>query len=166
MRKISLILVIFVLTAPALARVDIYCEPNLVDLNSVTVRYNVTGESEWVRAFALDISLSDDVNIIEVNDFHVGESSQDTAKGYGIFPSSFAANIDPETLDWDDENYTPLGDEDDYPEDTLEGLDSNGITVELGSLYVEEVNAPNLTGVLLEFTAKNPDNTYVTLALN
>ena len=167
MRKISLILVIFVLTAPALARVDIICEPNVTDLNSVTVRYVVTGETYRVRAIALDISLSDDVNIVEVNDFHVGESSQWTTKAYGIFPASFAANIDPDPpVDWDDAGYTPLGEENDYPDDTLEGLDSNGITVELGSLYVEEVNAPELTGVLLEFTAENPDNTVVTIALN
>jgi hypothetical protein len=166
MRKISLILVIFVLTAPALARVDIYCEPNVTDLNSVTVRYNVTGETERVRAFALDISLSGDVNVAEVNDFHAGESSQWTAKGYGIFPASFAANIDPESPEWDDAGYIPVGDEADYPEDTLGGLDTNGITVELGSLFVEEVNAPGSSGVLLEFTAENPDNTFVTLALN
>ena len=166
MRKISLILVIFVLTAPALARVDIICEPNVTDLNSVTVRYVVTGETYRVRAIALDISLSDDVNIVEVNDFHVGESSQWTTKAYGIFPSSFASEIDPEDPDWDAKKYTPLGKKVDYPGDTLEGLDTNGITVELGSLYVEEVNAPELSGVLFEFTAEKPDNTVVTLALN
>jgi len=167
MRKISLILVIFVLTAPALARVDIICEANEIDVNSVTVRYVVTGETYRVRAIALDISLSRDVNIVEVNDFHVGESSQYTANAYGIFPASFAANIDPDPpVDWGEPGYTPLAEEEDYPDDTLEGLDTNGITVEMGSLYVEEVNAPALSGVLLEFTAEDPLNTIVTVALN
>ena len=170
MRKISLIMVVFVLTASAWARVDIICDQNQIDVNSVTVRYVLTGTDATVgvRAFALDISLSDDVNIVEVNDFHVGESNSVTP-GYGIFPSNFASKIDPEDPDWDADGYTPLGTEADYPDDTLGGLDTNGITVELGSLYDGEVNAPALSGVLFEFTAdtsENPNNTVVTLALN
>jgi len=149
MRKISLILVIFMLSAPAWARVDVVVEQNEVDVNSFNVRYFVTGEVNDVRAFALDISADKDVNIVEVNDFHVGESNSVTP-GYGIFPSSFASKINPEVLDWDASGYTPLGNKADYPDDTLDGLDTNGITVELGSLYDEDVNKPSASGILLE----------------
>ena len=166
MRKFSLILVIFVLTASAWARVDVTVEPNGTDPCSFNIVYNVTGDDadEGVRAFALDIFVHSDVNIVEVNDFHAGESTS-TAKGYGIFPSNFASDIDPEDPEWDNENYTPLGNEADYPDDTLGGLDTNGITVELGSLY-EDPNEPDDSGILLEIVVGSQDFVEISLALN
>jgi hypothetical protein len=166
MRKISLILVVFVLASPALARVDIIVDRNEVDPFSFDIRYNITPDEPNVRAFALDIFVDNDIKIIEVNDFHVGESNSVTP-GYGIFPHNFAAKIDPENPDWDADGYTPLADSNDYPDDTLVGLDTNGITVELASLYVGEVNAPALSGVLLEITVEQTASfPNVNLALN
>jgi len=148
MRKISLILALLLMTAPALARVDIICTQ---DGNEVTVSYNVVGENpNEVRAFALDITLSNDVNIIDIITYKTGESVVGD-KGYGIFPSSFAQNINPEDPDWDDEDYSPLANPEDYNDDTLEGLDTSGITVELGSLYDGDGNKPDTSGDLLTF---------------
>ena len=163
MRKFSLILVIFVLTAPAWAVVTISVEPNEFD-DSFNIVYDVS-EGENVRAFALDIFVDDDINIVEVNDYHVGESTSD-APGYGIFPSNFASEIDPEDPEWDDEEYTPLGNEADYPSDTLGGLDTNGITVELGALYVGDNNDPCDSGKLLGFDLESGDVNHISLALN
>jgi hypothetical protein len=101
---------------------------------------------------------------VDVNDFHAGESTS-TAKGYGIFPSSFASSIDPEDPDWDSSNYTPLGKKDDYPDDTLDGLDSNGITIELGSLY-EDGNEPDDSGKLLEIVLENDEFDKICIELN
>ena len=165
MRKFSLILVIFMFAAPALADVTIEVEDHPTDPCSFNITYEITG-GEDVRAFALDIYVVGDINIVEVNDFHAGESDQDTAKGYGIFPSSFASEIDPEDPDWDDSGYTPLGDEADYPEDTLGGLDTNGITVELGSLYVGGANQPDDSGILLKIVLENDDAEKICPALN
>jgi hypothetical protein len=120
-----------------------------------------------VRAIALDIMANADVNIVDVNDYHAGECTA-TAKGYGIFPSSFAASIDPEDPDWDSGNYTPLGEYLDYPDDTKEGLDTNGITVEMGSLY-EDGNEPLTSGILLEIVLDpnhSSECTRISLALN
>jgi hypothetical protein len=167
MRKFSLILVIFVLAAPAWAVVTISVEPNTPG-NSFNIVYDVN-EGEKVRAFALDIYVDDDINIVDVNDFHVGESDSDNP-GYGIFPSNFAQHIDPggDPIDWDSEDYIPLGNEEDYPDDTLEGLDTNGITVELGSLYVGDNNDPCDSGTLLRIIldANFPEVNHIGLELN
>jgi hypothetical protein len=103
---------------------------------------------------------------VDVNDYHAGESDVDTAKGYGIFPSSFAANIDPEDPDWDSGNYNPLGDVDDYPDDTLGGLGTPGITVEMGALYVESPNKPLTSGKLLEIVLSSEDYNEICVELN
>ena len=172
MRKISLILVIFLLSAPAWADVNITIEPNAAgDPCSYDIMYEVTGDDATVgvRAFALDIYVvpnANDVNIVDVNDFHAGESDVATARGYGIFPSSFASEIDPEDPDWDDSGYNPVGDEQDYPDDTLGGLDTNGITVEMGALYVESPNKPLTSGKLLEIVLENDDWMQICVELN
>ena len=164
MRKISLILAMFVLTAPALAVVTITVDQNDTDPLSFNILYDVN-EGEDVRAYALDIFVDNDACIVEVNDFHVGESNSVTP-GYGIFPSNFAQHIDPEDPEWDAEDYNPLGDANDYPEDTLVGLDTNGITVELGSLYVGDNNDPCDSGILLEIVVGSDDFSKISLALN
>ena len=169
MRKISLIMVFLMLTAPAWAApwdVEIRVEPNGTDADSFNIVYDVN-DGVAVRAIALDIMIGDDINVVEVNDFHVGESNSVTP-GYGIFPSNFAAHIDPEDdpVDWGSEDYTPLADSNDYPDDTLVGLDTNGITVELGSLYVGAANAPEDSGLLLEIVCESDAVTKISLALN
>jgi hypothetical protein len=63
----------------------------------------------------------------------------------------------------------PLGNKDDYPDDTLDGFDTNGITVELGSLYVGDINKPSNSGILLEFDLDPNHATEcntITIALN
>jgi hypothetical protein len=163
MRKFSLILALLLMTATAWARVDIICS-QVGDTNEITVSYVVVGEDPNIRAFALDIYLSNDVNIIGIGTYKTGESVVGD-KGYGIFPSSFAQNIDPEDPDWDDENYSPLANEADYPDDTLGGLDTNGITVELGSLYVGDTNKPASSGNLLTFYIES-ENCGITIEEN
>jgi hypothetical protein len=147
MRKIALVAVMLMLAAPALARVDITCTN---DGNEVTISYSVVGEPNKIRAFALDISVSDG-NIVGIKDFKTGVSVVGD-KGYGIYPYSFDQVI---TLDgngvptnWGDAGYTPLA-QDDY-KGALGGLDTNGITIEMGSLYdpANPTDAPDNSGDL------------------
>ena len=156
MRKLSLILAVLVLTAPAWARVDITCE-QVGDTNEVVVSYNVTEEEpNKVRAFALDITLDNDVNITDVN--------TSANVNYTIFPGSVAISGGEVT----DEG-TAVADPCDYPQDTQDGLGSSGATIEMGALYSPPVdtspNAPPDYGVLLSFFTEEID-CNVTIELN
>jgi hypothetical protein len=143
MKRFSLILVVLLLAVPALATVKI----TATDLGGgvVSIDYTVTSEPNLVRAFALDITVTDG-NIIEVNDFDAGEDNG----GFGIYPASFDAEItvlpDGTVPDWAGAtgNYSPLADPCDPG--TQPGLGTGGITVEMGSLYV--TNAPGNSGQL------------------
>ncbi|HLB73267.1 MAG TPA: hypothetical protein VJJ98_04560, partial [Sedimentisphaerales bacterium] len=85
MRRIALILTALFLCASVRADVEII----LTDLGDgvIEISYDATGETELVRAFALDI-VATDGNIIDINDYSVGDDNA----GYGIFPGSFAGN--------------------------------------------------------------------------
>src|SRR3972149_8866051 len=158
MRRISFILAILLFAVPALAKVEVFCTNNSADPNTVLVSYRVTmtGEPNKVRAYALDITVDKGAKITGISGFKRGESVPNNL-GYGIFPGSFDKyNIDPDDPNWADPNYSPLADPCDYPSDTKGGLNTSGITVELGTLYFptkdNSPNAPPLTGDLLKFT--------------
>ncbi len=114
----------------------------------VAINYDATTESQLVRAFALDV-IATDGNIVDISDYYVGDDN----RGYGIFPANFSRyiTVNPTTGDvesWDDPNYTPVA-----PPDTpgaLGGLGTNGITIEMGSLY--DTGAPSKTGMLCTVT--------------
>jgi hypothetical protein len=86
-----------------------------------------------------------------------------TDKGYGIFPGSFARYVDAGDPNWEDPCYSPLGYVDDLPGDTQGGLGTSGITVEMGSLYVDG-NEPPSSGVLCTVTVSADCN--MTVAVN
>jgi len=141
MRKMILALVVVLLAAPAWADVTITLENND---GVVTVGYDSTGEAELVRAFALDISVTDGT-ITDVTDFAVGDDNG----GYGIFPGNFSRfiTVDGQTgevADWGAEGYTPVADVNDTG--AAGALGSSAITIEMGSLY--DTQAPAKTGVL------------------
>lgn len=145
MRKFSLVIAVLLLTAPAWADVTITAEQDPQDPYRAIIKYEVTGEPNLVRAFALDIKVTaGDANIIEVNDFNPGDNNA----GYGVYPSSFDAyiNVDGEgkVTNWDDPGYTPEADPAD--DGTEGGLGTGGLTVEMGSLYT--TNPPGPSGTL------------------
>ena len=157
MRKFSLILVVLMLAAPAWATVTITCSQ---DANEVTVSYAVTGEPNKVRAFALDLVLdTTDVNFVVVDDTPTSDAN------YTIFPGSIVIS---------DGEITELGSavaaQSDYPDDTQPGLDSNGITIEMGALYYptpdSSPNAPADSGVLLKFYVNPVLNCNLTITEN
>ena len=160
MKKLVLVLSVLALVAPAWARVDILCEPT--GPNEVTVSYNSTqGE---IRAFALGITVDSGATIVGISDFVKGESATGN-KGYGIFPANFDRYINAADPNFEaDANYTPEAQLADYPDDTLGGIGTGGITVEMGSLYVGAPNSPDDAGMLFKFTVDQDCN--VTIAQN
>ena len=144
MRKIATILAVLLLASPAMAAVSITITPGPGDCNA-TISYSDDGDPCYVRAFALDITV-DDGNIVAVDAAMAGDCNA-TDKGYGIFPGSFARVIDVAAPNWADPLYSPVGYADDLPGDTLGGIGTSGVTVEMGSLYVDG-NEPPSSGVL------------------
>jgi len=148
MRKISLILVVLLMSAPVWADVAITCSN---EGNEVTVSYADTGEPNKVRAYALDIVVDSGAKIVDVND--------NVNPDYTIYPGSIQIAGGVVT---DDGN--AVADPCDYPSDTQPGVGSSGITVEMGALYSppNDANGPPPTGVLLKFTVDNECNVTIT----
>jgi len=155
MKQIILALAVVMLAAPAWANVAITVEP-LGD-GKAAIKYDGT---ERVRAFALDITI--DVGTIDdVTGFEDGRG--DNNNRYGIFPANFSRyiTVDPltgEVSDWSSAAYTPVADAGDPG--ALGGLGTEGITIEMGSLY--DTKAPPLAGTLCIITCSNPCKVTVT----
>lgn len=145
MRTMILALAVVLLAAPAWAGVTI----TLTNLggNKVAIGYDATSESQLVRAFALDVTVTDG-NVVDINDYAVGDDNN----GYGIFPGNFSLYITVNGTgmvdSWDDPNYTPVAPADDPG--ALGGIGTSGATLEMGSLY--DANAPAKSGVLCTVT--------------
>jgi hypothetical protein len=148
MKKIILALVVLVFAAPAWADVVITCA-QVDDTNEVVISFDATTEANLVRAFSLNIQLDDDATILSV-----GNVNPD----YYIHPGTI--QIDTSGPEVQIDYGTPVAEYDDLQSDTLLGLDSNGITIEMGSLYYPtgpgSVNAPAKNGVLLSIYLSRP----------
>jgi hypothetical protein len=138
------------------------------DSNGVAlVKYQCTA-GEIVRAFALNVSV-DQGHIIGVSDFFRGPGTAEST-GYGIFPASFrdhlaAAGIN---VDWSSSDYTPLAVVTDSPADTLPGLNSTGVTLELGGLWDPNVPSavPGPAGTLCSLQLSQPARVSVAANLS
>lgn len=138
MKKIIFVLTLLLLVAPAMAKVEISCTS---DGGEVTVRYDMTaGDANLPRGFGMDITLNNDANIVSVNDFN---------PDFWVYPGSIDINSTTYAID---SNGSAVASSTDYPGVTLDGPpDSNGMTIEMGSLYVGAPNAPDNNGVLFTF---------------
>lgn len=155
MKKTVVVLLAVTLTAPAWASIAI----TVTDLGDGKAGIDYSG-TELARAFALDITV-DAGTIDAISDFAVGDDNN----GYGIFPANFSRNIvvDPvtgEVSDWGVAGYTPMADAGDPG--ALGGIGTNGITIEMGSLY--DTKAPPVAGRLCVITCS--EACKVTVATN
>jgi len=153
MKKIILALVVVLLATPAWASVAV----TVTDIGDGKAAIDYSG-TELVRAFALDITV-DAGTIDAISDFAVGDDNN----GYGIFPANFSRHITVdattgEVSDWAVEGYTPVAAADDPG--ALGGLGTNGITIEMGSLY--DTKAPALEGRLCVITCSEACKVTVT----
>jgi hypothetical protein len=125
-----------------------------VDGNEVTVQF-VNTDPNHVRAFALDIILDNasgfdadwalkfDANVVSIDNLE---------PNYWVYPGSIDVNTNDNSIN----SYgSAVADDEKYPDGTLPGLDSNGMTVEMASLYYpvqhSHANAPPDSGVLFTF---------------
>ncbi len=142
MKKVFCAIIMVIFTAPTWANISI----TATDLGGGVVAIDYNGV-DLARAFALDIKVDTGV-IYDINEYAIGEDNF----GYGIFPANFNRFITVldtgEVENWFDPNYTPVADANDPG--ALGGIDTNGITIEMGSLY--DVNAPLLSGRLCTVT--------------
>jgi len=165
MKKLGLVMAVLMVATPVWAGVDITCTAP-ADSCDVTVSYKVVGESNSVRGFALDIMIDQGAVIKEVY-------SNSLDPNYWVYPGSIVINTttNPPTVS---DKGIPVANPYDpcLPGQTLPGLDSNGITIEIGSLYWppgdNSPNAPKISDKfkpLLKFrVSKRP--TCVTIREN
>ena len=166
MRKIIIILAMLLLAAPAMATVTVTARhiglpiKTGVDCTTCEVNY-VCSTGENIRAFALDIAVDNGFTIDSIKDFNRGESNKppNTGRGYGIFPGKFRDTINPTSPNWVDPNYNPIAPVGDPNAAT--GLGTGKITVEMGSLYLGDNNAPPSSGVLFRFNVSTGNRTGV-----
>ena len=144
MKKIIFVLTLLLLVSPALAKVEISCTAD--DQGVVSVYYAMsTGDTNLPRAFGLDIELSNDANIVSVDD---------TNPDFWVHPGSIDINTDvsPPVVD---SNGSAILSDTKYPDEALEGPpDGNGMSIEMGSLYLmaDGNQTPEPSGLLLTFT--------------
>ncbi len=132
------------------------------------INYQCTA-GEVVRAFALDVQV-DRGQILAVTNFFRGPSLA-TAQGYGIFPASFRDHIVPTSgtnANWNAAGYSPLAAVADNPAGTLPGLNSSGVTLELGALWDPGVpaGAPPSSGTLCALQLSEPARVSVAANLS
>jgi hypothetical protein len=123
MRKLFLMLAVLLVASAAYgADVTISCA-QVGSTNEVTISYLASAEVNIPRAFALDIKLSNAETIYAVTPLD---------PNYWVYPGSYPS--DPNG---------PVGNTGDSS-DTLPGIDSNGVTIEMASLHSPpEVTSPN-----------------------
>jgi hypothetical protein len=163
MKKIIfLVLLATLMVVPAWAAVKINCtvvqayvNGEWVDTDRVIIDYNAVGETNNVRAFALDVVLHDhNGSTPEVSDINDAALNAD----YWVYPGTIDINEAGEINDIG----TPIADICDLPSDTLPGLDSNGVTIEMGSLYVGAANEPYDNNDLIELIVDDDCNIIIT----
>ncbi len=150
----SILLTILCTTVPVWADV-IITAAQVGDTNEVIISFDATSETNLVRAFALDIRLDNDANIVSVTGI---------SPDYYIYPGTIQIDSFGNVIDYG----TALAEYGDLPGGTLPGLDSNGITIEMASLYAPvgpgSPNAPAKSGDLLLFSIS--DYTCITITPN
>ena len=133
MKKMILLLAVMLMTAPAMAAVTI----TVTDDGDgwAVISYDATTETDFVRAFALDITASNDVNIV----------AYDSADAnYWVYPGT----IDINDAGGVNDVGTPIAPN--GSPGALGGLGTNGITIEMGALFEAGVDDPPAAeGVLL-----------------
>ncbi len=122
-----------------------------VDTDTIVISYENT-EPNAVRAFAVDITLSPPGGDPCATPKFVGYEQVST--DYWVYPGS----IDINEAGLVDDVGTPIADPCILPSDTLGGLDTNGVTIEMGSLYIGAPNAPATSGVLIKLVVDDNCN--------
>ena len=131
------------------------------------INYKCTA-GEVARSFALDVAV-DRGQILGITNYFRGPSTV-AAQGYGIFPASFRDNVTVSSgsnANWSVSGYSPLAVPADNPGGTLPGLNSSGVTLELGALWDPTLPAaiPPASGTLCALQISQTANVSVSANL-
>lgn len=143
MRLLTSILATLVLASGAWAGVAITCSTSG---NYVTISWDASGETELVRAFALDVTV----------DSGTIDSYSAAHADYDIYPGSIVIDAGGTVTDAG----SPIADAS-YP-GTLGGTGTSGVTIEMGSLYASGETPPPTSGALITLTVSGPCNVSIT----
>jgi hypothetical protein len=149
MRKLCYVLTALLLAVPAIAAIDVNCGPTSNSLEAEVLYQMTAGDTNLPRAFGLDITVDNGATIDSL-----GNESSD----FWVHPGRIVIT---------DGNLISEGNSLAVGGSTgaLGGLDTNGITVEMGSLYASgdanHPNAPPSSGVLFTFTVSGDCNVTI-----
>jgi hypothetical protein len=146
MGKHAAIVIAMMFAIPAWAGVQIEC--NINASNQVTISYDASAETELVRAFALDVTVDSGQTI---------DSVVSTNPDYGIYPGSIVIDAGGNVTDYG----SPIAAQSDYPGDTLGGLGTGGVTIEMGSLYAAGEDPPAAADDLITLQLSGPGTVTV-----
>jgi hypothetical protein len=141
MVKITPIAVALMLSITAWAGVTIDC--SIDGSNRVTISYDASAETELVRAFALDVTVDSGQTI---------NSVVSTNPDYGIYPGSIMIDASGNVTDYG----SPIAAQSDYPGDTLGGVGTSGVTIEMASLYAAGETPPAAADDLITLQLSGP----------
>ena len=151
MKKMIFVMAILAMAVPAMAGVTV----SITDLGSNVAQISYVSTDANVAAFGLNVTV-DAGTITAVTPTFKGEGA-----GYGIFPSSFNAIIDPCNPNWSNASYSPVAVA--GTPGALGGIGTAGVTLEMGTLYAAG-GQPAKSGILGTVTVSGP--CYMSLALN
>ena len=150
MRKLCFVLTALLLTAPAFAGVDVTCAQVAVNDANVVISYTASDDANVPRGFGINITVDSGKTITAIK---AGTESDD----YWVYPGTI--DISEGTVNDYGSAIAPK--DTNYADREKGGLGTNGVTLEMGSLYhADDVNHPNkplLTGALLTLTISGVD---------
>jgi len=158
MRKLMLILLVAVMTAPAMAVVTIEVVRNggTADINYACTGADADGDYALMAGVAIIVTVEG--GTIDAVDPEIDGESTAAAPGYGVFMKTAQIGGDP--LDWVT-GASPVATPDSPGE--VGGIDENQITLEFGALYDADTDAPLASGKLCTITVSG--GSVITLEL-
>lgn len=146
MKKILFTLVVLMFAGQAWAAVDI-SGAQVGSTDEAIISFDASSDPCLVRAFSFNIQTDNDANIIAVTGVNAD---------YYIYPGTIQIDAAGLVTDYG----SPAAPQSDLPSDTLAGIDTNGVTVELASLYAPvgpgSPNAPDPCGPILSIRVSKP----------
>lgn len=146
MKKILFTLVVLLFAGQAWAAVEI-SGAQVGSTDEAIISFDARVEPNLVRAFSFNIQTDNDANIIAVTGVNAD---------YYIYPGTIQIDAAGVVSDYG----SPAAPQSDLPSDTLAGIDTNGVTVELASLYAPvgpaSPNQPDPCGPILSIRVSKP----------
>jgi len=164
MKKVILVLALLLIATPAFATVTITATPT-PGTGNVVISYS-SDEPNSIRGLALDVVVTQVGSsqgapyITAVSNYLTGETTNESNRGFGIFPSTITIDSSGNVTN----SGNPVSPKGKYSSDTRDGLDSNGVTIEMAALYDMDnaALAPAASGTLCTITVNHDCDLSIT----